>query len=142
MKKGSSAQEPELIVRHAGGYQFRYDIEQVQREVDGEIVTEWQYDHVNVPANSVTGDLGRFYHKTVRGRKMDALTVTTASGKIFDADEVSQTRMTRSLQTAALTGQTETPWGMADNTVQVVTVAEMQEALALAMQAQAALWFA
>lgn len=46
---GYSAIEPAQIVPHNGGYQLRYNIEQITREVDGETVTEWQFEYVNVP---------------------------------------------------------------------------------------------
>lgn len=45
---GYSSQAPEQIVQHDGGYQFRYNIEQIERNVDEEPVMEWQYDYVNV----------------------------------------------------------------------------------------------
>lgn len=46
---GYSSQAPEQIVQHDGGYQIRYNIEQIAREMDGEAVTEWQFSYVNVP---------------------------------------------------------------------------------------------
>lgn len=67
------------------------------------------------------------------------LTVTVGD-KIFDADETSQTRMTRALKVADITGLEETEWVLADNSVVTVTKAEMEEALSKAMLAQAELW--
>jgi len=141
--RGSSAQIPEQIVPHNGGYQFRFNIEQVSREVDGEAVTEYQYDYINIPLAEAGDDVERCYRKTVRAYHMDTLRVTTASGKVFDADETSQTRMTRVLAAADAIGQPDTSWSwvLADNTVATVTAAEMREALALAMQAQSDIWF-
>ena len=141
--RGSSTQQPDTIVLHGGGYQFRFNIEQVSREVDGETVAEWQYDYTNVPMSVVGEDLERCYRKTVRAHRMATLTVTTASGKVFDADEISQTRMARVLTAADAIGQPNASWSwvLADNTVAEVTAAEMREALALAMQAQAEVWF-
>ncbi len=46
--KGYSSQQPETIVPHNGGYQFRFNIEQVEKIVDGETVREYEYDYVNV----------------------------------------------------------------------------------------------
>jgi hypothetical protein len=140
--KGYSTQEPEPIERHGDGYQFRYNIEPVERVTDAGTVAEYQYDYIDMPMGAVGDDLERCYFKAVRAAKMESLTVTTSSGKVFDADEVSQTRMTRALQTSGFAGQTQTPWVLADNSVANVTADEMREALALAMQAQAALWFA
>lgn len=68
-----------------------------------------------------------------RQELLDAITVTTQSGKVFDGDELSQTRMARALQIAAYTNQTDTIWKLHDNTVELVTIDELQEALALAM---------
>jgi len=64
---------------------------------------------------------------------LERITVTTQSGKIFDGDELSQTRIARALQIGEFTGQTSTAWKLADNTVQQVTYVELQEALTLAM---------
>jgi len=140
--QGYSTQEPAPIERHGDGYQFRYNIEQVERETDDGTVTEYRYDYIDVPMGEPGADLNRSYYKAVRAAKMDSLTVATTGGKVFDADEISQARMARALQTADFTGQTETPWVLADNSVANVSADEMREALALAMQAQAALWFA
>ena len=141
--RGSSTQIPEQIVQHNDGYQFRFNLEQFSREVDGEAVTEYQYDYINIPLAEAGDDVERCYRKTVRAYLMDTLTVTTASGKVFDADETSQTRMTRVLAAADAIGQPDASWSwvLADNTVATITVAEMREALALAMQAQSDIWF-
>jgi hypothetical protein len=71
MKRGSSARQPETFVRHGGGYQFRFDIEQVQREVDGEITTEWQYEYVNVPA--IFGEPAAVYTQALKQRLIDGI---------------------------------------------------------------------
>lgn len=47
--KGYSSQQPDTIVPHNGGYQFRFNIEQVEKIVDGETVQGYEYDYVNVP---------------------------------------------------------------------------------------------
>jgi len=139
---GYSSNEPLLIEQVGDHYQFRYDLKQIDRSLDdGGSLSEWQYSWIEVPIASIEGDLDRAYAKVVRTERMRTLTVTTAGGKIFDADETSQARMSRALQTAQITGLTETAWVMADNTVVTVTVEEMQEALALSVLAQATVWF-
>jgi len=90
---------------------------------------------------SLVADLDREYKKTIRTETVEKLLVTTESGKVFDADETSQTRMARAIQVAEISGLTETLWGMGDNTRQTVTIAELKEALAKGLQAQAAVWF-
>jgi len=90
---------------------------------------------------SLVADLDREYKKSLRSKTVNNLLVTTESGKVFDADETSQTRMARAIQVAEISGLTETLWGMGDNTKQTVTIAELKEALAKGLQAQAAVWF-
>lgn len=47
---GYSAQLPAAIAKTNGGYQVRYNIQQVERVADAsEIVLEWQFDYINVP---------------------------------------------------------------------------------------------
>ena len=81
--------------------------------------------------------------KIERELAVSRITVTTASGNVFDGDEVSQQRMSRAyiaIQTKE-EGAT-TPWVLHDNTSVLVTKEELLEALALAGQAQADLWVA
>lgn len=81
--------------------------------------------------------------KVERELAVSRITVTTASGNVFDGDEVSQQRMSRAylaLQTKP-EGAT-TPWVLTDNTAVMVAKEELLEALALAGQAQADLWVA
>ncbi len=79
--------------------------------------------------------------KSNRNTQMLNLTVQTQSGKVFDADEVSQGRMSRAIQQAQLDGSTETKWGLANNTSPIVTLVELQEALKLSLETQSAIWF-
>lgn len=75
--------------------------------------------------------------KADRAVKVDSLTVETGLG-IFDADEQSQTRMSRAI---AVMSNTDTNlWVLADNTPVEVTKADLVEALILAGKAQSALW--
>ena len=78
--------------------------------------------------------------KAARAAAVDNIKVTTAAGNTFDGDETSQARMSRAIMVLS-TGFAQTvPWVLADNTVIQATAAELTEALALAGQAQAALW--
>lgn len=76
-----------------------------------------------------------------RARAVREIVVTITGGKKFNGDEHSQSRMMRALKVAEITGQTSTTWRLADNSDQEVTVAEMEEALVLSLQAQSAAWF-
>jgi hypothetical protein len=76
--------------------------------------------------------------KVVRSEAVEAIIVTTASGKAFDGDEVSQGRMARAI--AASDVGDATVWVLADNAPAMVTHEELKEALRLAGDAQTALW--
>lgn len=77
--------------------------------------------------------------KTDRAEAVRKLTVTV-DGMVFDADEIAQSRMTRAITAADTAGLNNTVWVLADNTVATVTKAQLQQALALAMQEMGKLW--
>ena len=79
-------------------------------------------------------------NKTHRTESVARIRVTTDSGKVFDGDETSQTRMARAVVALQAAGQTETLWVLADNTPATVTLDELAEALALAGAEQTRLW--
>lgn len=78
--------------------------------------------------------------KAARTAAVAAITVTVTSGKVFDGDEASQTRMARAIIGMQAAAAPTITWTLADNTIAEVTVAELTEALILAGQQQAALW--
>ncbi|HBO1296531.1 TPA: hypothetical protein L4E95_001361 [Pseudomonas aeruginosa] len=84
--------------------------------------------------------IARDRFKRQRADAVAAITVTTASGQIFDGDEQSQTRMARSI--AAMENGEKITWILADNSPAEVTREELREALRLAGASQAALWVA
>lgn len=95
----------------------------------------------DLPPTPPTQEQLRSQAKSERAAKVAAIKVTTASGRTFDGDEVSQGRMSRAIigLNAAGPGATVT-WVLADNSAVSVTAAELTEALILAGQAQAAVW--
>jgi len=64
-----------------------------------------------------------------------SITVTTTSGKVFDGRDIDQQRMVSAIMSADVVGITETYWKLADNSVAMVTLVELKEALALSIQA-------
>lgn len=66
--------------------------------------------------------------------------VTTTTGKVFDGDEKSQDRMIRAISIAGLTGETVTEWKMYDNTIIVVTLDELKEAVIKAGKSMSNIW--
>lgn len=76
--------------------------------------------------------------KANRQAAVDAITVTVG-GMVFDGDEESQNRMARAVAVADTPEQT-TEWTLHNNTVAVVTAAQLKQALLLAGDVQTALW--
>ena len=80
----------------------------------------------------------RAQRKHERAQDIKRITVTTASGHIFNGDESSQQRMARAIMVLADTDTLD--WTLADNTVAAIRKAELIEVLKLSVMQQAALW--
>lgn len=78
--------------------------------------------------------------KAAREAAVAAIKVTTASGRTYDGDEVSQGRLARAIIALSTGLASSVTWVLADNTVVQATAAELTEVLVLAGQAQAAIW--
>jgi len=68
---------------------------------------------------------------------LDTLTVTTTSGNIFDGNESARINMVSAIAVADIAGMTEKQWKLADNSVKLITLVELKEALLLAILAVA-----
>ena len=60
--------------------------------------------------------------------------VVTVNDKTFDGNETARTNMLSAILSADLIGKTEETWKLADNTKVLVTLVELRQALALAIQ--------
>ena len=78
--------------------------------------------------------------KAKRDEAVKAIKVTISTGKTFDGDETSQTRMARAIIGLQAAGVQTISWTLSDNVTSVVTIAELTEALILSGQQQALLW--
>lgn len=86
----------------------------------------------------------RAFAKLARQKQVDKL-VVKVDDMIFDADEESQHRISKVLTAAIALGldfdTTTQKWRMADNTDHEPTLAQMAEALKMAVDAQTEIWF-
>ncbi len=64
---------------------------------------------------------------------LDSIVVTTSSGKIFDGNETARVNMLSAITASEISGQTDSGWKLADNTLAMVNVSEIKEALALSI---------
>ena len=81
-----------------------------------------------------------------RATMLQSAVITTQSGKQFNADDLSQTRMSNALTAIALKGMRDTDtleWSLADTPSgfpTVITVAELKEAMVLAVENMRDIW--
>jgi hypothetical protein len=73
--------------------------------------------------------------KQAKELALQAIKVTTQSGKVFDGRDIDQQRMVSAIISADVVGLTETYWKLTDNSVAMVTLDELKEALSLSIQA-------
>lgn len=83
--------------------------------------------------------------KNARDAFLNTLKVTTTSGKTFDGNELSATRIIGAIKSMEISGRTERQWTLADTEAGegqrvTVTLAEMREALVLIDDAITAEW--
>lgn len=72
--------------------------------------------------------------KTEKEYKLQTIVVTTQNGNDFDGNETARNNMTSAIISADVIGRTEEYWKLADNTVKLIQLAELKEALALSIQ--------
>jgi ribosomal protein S11 len=95
------------------------------------------YIPVEVTDEMIQAELDKLaeYKEYLSKQKQDKLNnlYVTVNDKVFDAHLEARLNMATAIQASSLTNQTETQWKMYDNSVQTVTVGELQQALILAL---------
>lgn len=71
--------------------------------------------------------------KQAKANKLNTI-VVDVDGIALDGNEVARANMMSTIMSAEIIGQTESPWKLADNTVEIVTIFELKQALALSIQ--------
>lgn len=71
--------------------------------------------------------------KQAKANKLNTI-VVEVDGIALDGNEVARANMMSAIMSAEIIGQTESPWKLADNTVEIVTISELKQALALSIQ--------
>lgn len=75
-----------------------------------------------------------FNDKALREENVKKMVVTISTGKMFDADDRSRLNIVSAILASEFMNQTSTVWRLADNTEMEVTLAELKEANAIALQ--------
>ena len=74
--------------------------------------------------------------KQAKLEALATLTVTTTAGNEFDGDDTARSDMMAAIQASEILGITSSNWKLADNSWKLIELAELKEALALAIQAK------
>ena len=72
--------------------------------------------------------------KAQREEASNKMTVTISSGKVLYADHIARFNILAGISAAEFLAQTTSEWRLADNTIQTVTLDELKEANAIALQ--------
>jgi hypothetical protein len=95
------------------------------------------YTPVEVTDEMIQAELDKLseYKEYLARKKQDKLDnlYVTVNDKVFDAHLEARLNMATAIQASSLTNQTEAQWKMYDNSVQTVTIGELQQALILAL---------
>jgi len=78
--------------------------------------------------------------KQARAAAVDAITVTTSTGKVFDGNLAALQNMTSAYVVGTESNIASTPWTLADNSRVEVTLAEIKEAMTLSGLEISRLW--
>ena len=109
-------------------------------ECDGnreyEMIKIWLAEGNEPEAQYTAEELEAQEQAKLKQAKTEALTqiVVDVEDMSFDGNETARLNMISAIQASELLGQTENTWKLADNSVQTVTIAELKQALALAIQ--------
>jgi hypothetical protein len=82
----------------------------------------------------------RATYKRMRALAVATIVVTTSSGRAFNGDEASQSRLSRAIAYLQEAGLDQTDWVLADNSKAAVHLSELKEALMLAFKRQSEEW--
>lgn len=131
---------PERMVEINGVRKYRVNVQEVVRE-DNIVYTYDEVEfNVDTPVEVSDAKVERLEAKVLAEKlKADkdaklAAIVVEVNGKVFDGNEKARNNMLASIQASQLLNIESTYWKLADNSVIEVTVDEVKEALALAIQ--------
>ena len=75
--------------------------------------------------------LGKKAEKELR---LSQIVVTTLNGNVLDGNEIARNNMLSAIVSAELINKTEEYWKLADNSIKLISLDELKEALALSIQ--------
>lgn len=111
------------------GTELTSEQEQIIEEITTEFVMPTQEELDEIARLQVLAE-----NSSKKASELASIVVETSQGNSFDGNETARNNMVSAIMSADLIGLTEAEWKLADNTVKTVTLDELKEALALAIQ--------
>ena len=112
----------------------------VKENIDDEGVVSYSYDQLRFDTyfqeEVIEKEIAKALVDIKKQEKhyaIDNVIVTTTAGNKFNGEDKSQGRMTSALLAAEILGKTEEEWKMADDTIKLIKIEELKEALALSI---------
>lgn len=119
---------------------FAYTDEDVEKGYGKDLtsITEAEKDELLAPTAE---ELAKQAEAEAKQAKLEALNSITVevNGNTFDGNESARNNMLSAIQSSDFLGVTETEWKMADNSIVLITLDELKQALALSIQAVGAI---
>jgi len=113
---------------------YAYELDGSQDDLIGDKV-EMTIEEVDAHLNPAKSDEQLAYDaKQAKALSLSTIKVTTSNGNTFDGNETARINMASAIAVADIAGITEKEWKLADNTVKVVTLSELKEALLLSIE--------
>lgn len=101
-----------------------------------EELQEWLVEYIPLPEYTeqeiAEHEIARL--KAEKEQRLNTLVVATSNGNSFDGNLEARTNMTSAILSADFIGLKEENWKMADNSIKLIQLSELKEALALAIQ--------
>lgn len=108
-------------------------------DADGDLLAATGITPAERPDPGPTPEEALARAKALRAAAVAAI-VVEVDGLPFNGDEDAQRRMNNALTVGDLSGQSSTPWVLADNSVREVSRAQLEKALVLSVQRMSELW--
>lgn len=106
-------------------------------KLDGLVeITKEEVDAILAPTPEELEAIAIAEAKQAKLKALSEITVTTSLGNTFDGDDVARESMLSAIQAGTFLGLTEHNWKLADNSWKLITMDELKEAHAKAIQAK------
>ena len=129
--KVQSNERPDKVQVIGNKVYLNLDVKDISYVDDGDNeISMFEYEQSKFP-NPVSE---KVLKQTEKDYRLQTIKVTTTNGNEFDGNETARNNMLSLITSAEFIGKTEEYWKLADNSIVLVQLPELKEALALSIQ--------